>query len=77
MDGAREPFDPSLLRSGHGKFTVEILRLVALCRALGVGTVVAEIGNFPNLLAAVANECRCAGLIDEAQYLDYYANPYD
>ncbi len=52
-------------------------RLLALCVSWGVEAVLIEVGNRPALLAAVADACRSAGLISEAQYLDYCANPYD
>jgi hypothetical protein len=55
----------------------ETLRLLAICARDGVRAVVAEACARLDLLDALADACHRAGLVSEAQYLDYLRFPHD
>jgi hypothetical protein len=60
-----------------GEIAWETARLLGVCREQGVEAVLSDVATCPELLRALADACRKAGLIAAAQYLDYLDHPYD
>jgi hypothetical protein len=55
----------------------EARRLLELCAEKGLTAVLPELGERRDLQRALAGECYRVGMLEEGQYLDYLANPYD